>query len=55
MTIQPVNPANYTRRRVFSLLMDMVCSLAALVGLIVLALILFELVQKGMHGLSPTL
>lgn len=55
MTIQPVNPANYIRRRVFSLLMDMVCSLAALVGLIVLALILFELVQKGMHGLSPTL
>ena len=50
--IAPINPGNYVRRRVFSLLMDMICTLAALAGLVFLALILYTLVQKGLSGLS---
>lgn len=52
MSIQPFNPANYVRRRTFSLVMDMVCTLAAMLGLVLLALILFTLVERGMAGLS---
>jgi len=55
MTIAPFNPANYARRRIFSAIMDMLCTLAALVGLVVLALILFTLIEKGMAGLSLNL
>lgn len=55
MTIAPFNQGNYVRRRFFSAFMDLLCSLAALVGLVVLMLILFTLVQRGMAGLSLSL
>ncbi len=52
MSIAAINPANYARRRIFSAIMDGLCSLAALAGLVLLALILFTLVQKGLEGMS---
>src|SRR5262245_31323970 len=55
MSIQSINPANYARRRIFSALMDLTCTLAALIGLVMLALILFTLIKRGMAGLSLTL
>src|SRR5262245_49131150 len=50
--IEPVNAANYVRRRAFSAIMDMVCSLAAMLGLVLLTLILYTLVERGLAGLS---
>lgn len=55
MSIQAINPGNYLRRRIFSAIMDGMCSLAAAIGLVFLALILFNLIQKGLAGLSPTI
>ncbi len=55
MSISAINPANYARRRIFSAIMDGLCTLAAMIGLVFLALILFTLVQKGLAGLSPTI
>lgn len=55
MTIAPFNAANYARRRIFSAIMDMLCTLAAMLGLVILTIILFMLVQKGMAGLSLNL
>lgn len=55
MSIKAINPGNYVRRRVFSAIMDMVCTLAALAGLVVLALILYTLVARGTAGLSLNL
>lgn len=55
MTIAPFNAGNYLRRRIFSTIMDTLCSLAALMGLVILALILATLVQKGLAGLSVNL
>lgn len=52
MSIQAINPGNYFRRRVFSIIMDMLCTLAAMVGLVFLALIMFTLIQKGTTGLQ---
>jgi phosphate transport system permease protein len=52
MSIAAINPGNYARRRIFSALMDMLCVLAAMAGLVLLALILFTLVQKGLEGMS---
>ncbi len=52
MTMRPFNPGNYARRRIVSAVMNGLCILAALVGLIVLAVILFTLLQKGTVGLS---
>jgi phosphate transport system permease protein len=52
MNITPINPGNYLRRRIFSAIMDLICSLAAVVGLMFLALILYTLLEKGMAGLS---
>jgi phosphate transport system permease protein len=52
MSIAAINPGNYARRRIFSAFMDMMCTLAALAGLVLLALILFTLVQKGLEGMS---
>ena len=51
--LTPVNPGNYVRRRLFSGFMDLVCTLAAFIGIVFLALILYTLVQKGVSGLSP--
>lgn len=51
-TIEPINRANYVRRRVVSILMDFLCTLAAFAGLIVLGLIIVTLVRRGMAGLS---
>ena len=53
MTIAAINPGNYLRRRIFSAIMDGLCTLAAMIGLVFLALILSTLVQKGLAGLSP--
>jgi phosphate transport system permease protein len=55
MSIQAINPGNYLRRQTFSAVMDMVCTLAALLGLVILALILFTLIEKGARGLSLNL
>ena len=52
MSIVAINPGNFARRRAFSAIMDMLCTLAAMVGLVLLALILFTLVEKGVSGLS---
>ncbi|MFT3729214.1 MAG: phosphate ABC transporter permease PstA [Terricaulis sp.] len=52
MTIAALNHGNYVRRRAFSAVMDTVCLLAALIGLVVLAQILGTLVQKGAQALS---
>lgn len=52
MSIAAINPANYARRRIFSAFMDMLCVLAAMAGLVLLALILFTLVQKGLEGMG---
>lgn len=52
MSIAPLNPQNYLRRRVFSAAMDGLCTLAALIGLVFLSLILFTLVERGTPGLS---
>lgn len=52
MNIEPVNPGNYIRRRTFSAVMDGVCTLAAMFGLVLLALILSTLVARGASGLS---
>jgi len=55
MTIAAINPGNYARRRIFSAFMDGLCGLAAAIGLVFLALILYTLVQKGMTGMSATI
>jgi phosphate transport system permease protein len=52
MTIAAINPGNYVRRKIFSAVMDTICLLAALAGLVILAVILGTLVQKGAAGLS---
>ena len=36
MSIQAINPGNYLRRRIFSAIMDGMCSLAAAIGLVFL-------------------
>lgn len=48
--MKAINQRNYVRRRVFSALMDGVCTLAALIGLAALALILSTLIQRGLAG-----
>ncbi|KAF0182655.1 MAG: phosphate ABC transporter permease PstA [Hyphomonadaceae bacterium] len=55
MTIQAINHARYIRRRVVSAFMTVLCSVAAVIGLIFLGLILWTLVEKGAAGLSPNL
>ena len=52
MSIVAVNRANYLRRRVGSWIMAMLCTLAALLGLVLLALILATLISKGLAGVS---
>jgi phosphate transport system permease protein len=53
MSINAINHANYVRRRALSAVMDAICSLAAMTGLVFLALILSTLVQRGLAGFSP--
>lgn len=55
MTIAAINPGNYARRRIFSAIMDGLCTLAAMIGLVFLALILFTLIQRGTTGFSATI
>lgn len=55
MSIKAINHQNYVRRRVFSALMDGICTLAALIGLVMLALILSTLIQRGMAGFGLNL
>lgn len=55
MSLRAINQANYVRRRVLSAVMDGICTLAALMGMVLLALILTTLVQRGMAGLAPSL
>ncbi len=51
MNISPTSP-NYLRRRIGDAVMGVICSLAALLGLVFLGLILWTLVQRGLAGLS---
>jgi len=53
MTIAAINTGNYVRRKIFSAIMDTVCLLAALAGLVILAIILSTLIQRGAAGFSP--
>jgi phosphate transport system permease protein len=48
----PVNKANYVRRRIGDALMAAICTGAAVVGLIILLLILWTLLEKGLAGLG---
>jgi phosphate transport system permease protein len=52
MNITPINRTNYVLRRLFSALMDAICTVAALFSVVILALILTTLVQKGLAGLG---
>lgn len=52
MSINAINPANYVRRRIFSALMDLICTLAAMTGLVFLTLILSTLIERGLAGFS---
>ena len=45
---------NYTRRKWGDLIMGGLCTLAAVLGLVLLALILWMLIEKGLGGLSST-
>ena len=51
-TIAALNPGNYVRRKAGSILMGLLCILAAAVGLIFLAFILFALIQRGVSGFN---
>lgn len=53
MIFQAANKGNYARRRVGDALMSVLCTAAALLGLVLLLLILWTLVEKGLGGLSP--
>lgn len=53
MSIAAINPGNYVRRRIFSAIMDLLCTLAAFIGLVFLALILSTLLERGLAGLKP--
>ncbi len=55
MSVRSINHGNYVRRRIFSAVMDGVCTLAAMIGLVFLALILSTLVQRGLAGMSAEL
>jgi phosphate transport system permease protein len=55
MSIQAINQQRYVRRRIVSALMNLICSAAAVVGLIFLGLILWTLIEKGTAGLSANL
>lgn len=52
MSIVAVNPFNHTRRKVGSAIMNLLCMFAALIGLALLGLILWTLVEKGVGALS---
>ncbi len=54
MSLKAFNHAKYVRRRVLSGVMNVLCMLAAGIGLLFLGSILLTLVQKGMAGLAPT-
>lgn len=49
----PINRANYLRRRIGSALMNVLCMLAAGVGILFLTLILYTLLRKGLGSFSP--
>ena len=53
MIFRAANPGNYMRRRVGDALMSVLCTAAAVLGLVLLLLILWTLVEKGLGGLSP--
>ncbi len=52
MSMTAFNQANYVRRRIGSAVMSGLCIGAAALGLVLLGLILFTLLQKGVAGLS---
>ena len=52
MSIVAINRGNYLRRRIGSWIMALLCTLAAGIGLALLALILATLLSKGLAGLS---
>jgi phosphate transport system permease protein len=55
MTIQAINQNRYIRRRIVSAVMSLLCSAAAVIGLIFLGLILWTLIEKGAAGMSVNL
>ncbi|MET0182871.1 MAG: phosphate ABC transporter permease PstA [Caulobacterales bacterium] len=52
MSIAALNPANHLRRRIGDFVMAIVCTAAALIGLVFLAWILWTLIQRGTAGLG---
>ncbi|HVZ99558.1 MAG TPA: phosphate ABC transporter permease PstA [Caulobacterales bacterium] len=52
MSMLALNRANYQRRKLGSIAMNLACTLAAMIGIVFLALILITLLQKGLAGLS---
>jgi phosphate transport system permease protein len=52
MSLAITNPARFARRKLVDFIMAVVCTGAALIGLIFLALILWTLVEKGFGGLG---
>ncbi|MEJ0059202.1 MAG: phosphate ABC transporter permease PstA [Terricaulis sp.] len=49
---RPNNQANYIRRRVGDAVMGGLCTVAALIGLVILGIILYTLISRGLAGLS---
>ncbi len=54
MSFAPINRANYVRRQAFDIFMSGVTTLAAGIGLVLLALILWTLFQRGSAALGDT-
>jgi phosphate transport system permease protein len=54
MSFAPINPARYRRRQLVSALLEGLCWIAAALGIVLLGVILFMLVERGLSGLSPT-
>lgn len=52
MSITVINRGNYVRRRIVDAVMGSLCTLAAMLGLVLLALILWTLLSKGLAGLG---
>src|SRR5262249_11826738 len=52
MSIVAINRGNYLRRRIGSWIMALLCTLAAVLGIVLLALILETLLAKGAAGVS---
>ena len=52
MSIAAINRANFVRRRIGSAVMAFICMIAAVIGLIILTLIIWTLLERGTASLS---